>query len=724
MYNRNIFLGVSKMSEQQNSNQLYNIHGKLAPVQEAESNSAKNRELIQKAMNGEKRAFEQLYMLSYQYVYFVVRDYIFDDETIYDVIQETFIKVYKGIKTLRAPDAYYGWITTVAKNTAKNFLRTKQYHISVSDDEDYSTFLLNQDQTQKDVSLDIQTVLKELDPQDAELLSLVYYDGMTAPQIAKMRNIPVATVYTRLNRAKKKLKAQLSVHGIDKAIYSGNFMSMVTTTIRNIIGTALLSLVIAQQILDSIVNGKGKKELSVAKVIREQQKKAVLKIASVIVAISMITSAATALTFVDWNRFKISEDKNNSAETVTEYHYYNEVEKGEDSSQNNGGFWQGLFGGGSSSLSSASSTTSNNSGSSNFNPYYSSNSSTNSSSGSNIGSLKNPPINSSVPSYSTPDNSTSTDDADKPAEVVNVFGNNPNNVAHIFHTNRQGGLVAKQGEWLYYSQSLSRLMKVKVDGSETQVLYEAPGRNTIQYINVVGDTIYFVCGGIYKMKTDGTGRTLISNIQPYNFLVRGTTGWYVTYQTSGELSYYDKFDLYQIDLLTGETTAIGNDLLGGGIKTVVGDYVIYASSRTVYKYNIKTGKTETILTLDAENSDGGITNAISNILIDGDIIYLSTNSNRIYMVDLKAPNVIQKEYKFPHTSQYVANYFKIDGKAMVSIGTSPNKIYTIEDDTLQMEIDVIDHALYSFDDEYIYYLDDVMANLHRSKIDGSDLIDY
>ena len=710
------------MVEQQNNNQLYNIHGKLATVQEAESGSVQNRELIEKAMNGEKQAFSELYMLSYQYIYFVVRDYIFDDETIYDIIQETFIKVYKGITTLRSPDAYYSWITTIAKNTAKNFLRTKQYHIYIDDDEDYSAFLLNQDQTQKDVSLDIQTVLKELDTQDAELLSLVYYDGMTAPQIAKMRDIPVATVYTRLHRAKKKLKAQLSVHGIDKAIYSGNFMSMVTTAIRNIIGTTLLSLVIAQQILDSIINGKGKKELAVAKIIRSQQKKAVLKIASVIVAISMITSAATALTFVDWNRFKISEDKNNSTETVTEYHYYNEVEKGENSSYDNGGFWGNLFG--SNGDSSISSTVSNNLNSSNFNPYYSNDSSNSSSGSSNTYSSKIPTANGSTPSYSTPDNSTSTDNTDEPAEVINVFGNNPNNVAAVFGTGSNNGLVAKQGEWLYYSQTLSRLMKVKVDGSEIQILYEAPGLNAIQCINVIGDTIYFVCGGIYKIKTDGTELTLIKNVPAYNFLVRGTTGWYVTYQTTGSLSYYDKFDLYQIDLLTGETIAIGNDLLGGGVKTVIDDYVIYASSRTVYTYNIKTGKNETMLTLDAENSNGDTIKMICNILIDGDIIYLTANKGSIFMVDFKTPSVIQNEYPFKYYANTISNYFKIGGKTMVYVGTSNSGFYTIEDGILQREIDVHDKAIYSFDDEYIYYLDDVMANLHRSKIDGSDLIDY
>ena len=612
-------MGVSAMVEQQNNNQLYNIHGKLATVQEAESNSAQNRELIQRAMNGEKSAFEQLYMLSYQYVYFVVRDYISDDETVYDIIQETFIKVYKGITTLRSPDAYYSWVTTVAKNTAKNFLRTKQYHIYIDDNEDYSTFLLTQDQSQKDVSMDIQTVLKELDTQDAELLSLVYYDGMTAPQIAKMRDMPIATVYTRINRAKKKLKAQLAVHGIDKAIYSGNFMSMVTTAIRNIIGTALLSLVIAQQILDSVINGKGKKELAVAKVIREQQKKAVLKIASVIVAISMATSAATALTLIDWSRFKYSGDENflNETSTVTEYYYETSSDNGNSSQNNNGGFWGNLFGN-SNTSSGASSTTSNNSGSSNFNPYYSNDSSAVSSSSSNTYSSKNPTANGSTPSYSTPSYSTpsystpdnsnptdSTDNTDKPAEVVKVFGNNPNNV---MTTNQQlnqyeTGLVAKQGEWLYFVQQYGRIMKVKTDGSDAQVFFEVSGFSYIECLNVIGDTIYYINGGVWSVKTDGTNRKQHTSKAAHNLLVRGKTGWFVEFIKQTEYSNECSYNLYQIDFSTGDITTLVENGVGSGLKTVVGNKLIYANDLKVYSRDLSTGSEEVIFDVSAQEQD-------------------------------------------------------------------------------------------------------------------------
>ena len=291
------------MSEQKNDNQLLGVQGEVMAVESIEKDLSNNTDLIQRAIDGEKKAFEQLYMQSYRYVFFVVRRYIPDDETTYDVIQETFIKVFKGLSDLRSPNAYYSWLTTIAQNTAKNFLRSKHVEDSITEEEDYSVFL-KQDQTQKDVELDIEAVLKELKPQDAELLSLVYYDGMRVTQIAKMRGVPAATVYTQLNRAKRNLKSQLAVHGIDKSVYSGDFVAMIATSIRNIIGTALLSVAVAQQILNSVVNGKVDKEIAVAKVIKQLQKKNVLNIASCIVAISMITTIITVVAILGFGKNK------------------------------------------------------------------------------------------------------------------------------------------------------------------------------------------------------------------------------------------------------------------------------------------------------------------------------------------------------------------------------------------------------------------------------------
>lgn len=711
--------------EYRSSEDLYDIKGNLITADDAKNTLPRNTDLIQKAIDGNKDAFNELYMQSYRYVFFVVRNYIPDDETTYDAIQEVFIKVYKKISKLRSPNAYYGWITAIAKNTARDFMRTARFETSLPyDEEDYTDFLKD-DESQNDVSLDIETVLKKLTTDDADLLSLVYYDGMRISQIAKMQGVPATTVYSRFNKAKRNLKAQLNAHGIDKAIYSGNFVSMVTVAIRNIIGTALLSLVIAQQILDSIINGKGKKELAVAKIIRAQQKRTILKIASVIVAIAMVTSAATALTLIDWNRFKISEDKNNTTETVTEYHYYNEVEKDDNSSQDSGGFWGNLFGGGSSDSKTSSDT--NTSSNASYSSSQQSKPSTSSSSSKNNSSI-NPTINGSVPSYSIPDNYNPTDDTDKPAEVVNVFGNNPNNVMRPYEGDTYG-MVTRQGDWIYYVQAGVRIMRMKADGSQKEIICEASSFVQIRGLNVIGDTIYYISGGIWSIKTDGTGKKQISSLSASNLLVRGTTGWFavlddgvVLVTPPGNVNY----DLYQIDLLTGETDLFVQNASGLGLKTVIDDDLIYVDGNTVYKRSLSTGSKSVLVNFDSDGYIKGVKNMLvykSSLYFDFD----SSSSDDYYTAKFELDSNNKEVYvnKF----RYILNLFDYNGPVFFAQECVSPRAYSFfdanatalcpENENLESNYNV-----YGLDDGYVYYYDTKALALYRCRPDGTDIKTY
>ena len=708
--------GADELAESQNNLELNDIKGNNITIEDAKATLTHNSDLIQGAINGESKAFNELYLQSYRYVFFVIRQYISDDETTYDAIQETFIKVYKNIGSLREPASYYGWLTSVAKNTAIDILRTQPSETELVYEEKNDA-TLKDEQTNKDVSLDVETVLKKLDPQDADLLSLVYYDGMRISQIAKMQGVPKTTVYSRFNKAKKNLKAQLKVHGIDKAIYSGNFVAMITTAIRNIIGTALLSFAIAQQILNSVIGKKSKKELAVAKIINAQQKKAILKIASCIVAISMVTSAVTALTLIDWSRFKFSDDENYLTSTVTKYYYETDSDNG-NSSQNSGGFGDDLFY--NSSTSSGSSTTSNGSDSSNFNPYYPSNSSSGSSSSSKDDASNNHNINGSIPTYSTPDNYNPTDDTDKPAEVVNVFGNNPNNVMRTISGGAGiGGMVARQGDWLYYVQGMSRLMKVKLDGSQRQIIYESPGLMSINNLNVIGDTIYYTNGGIWSMKTDGTDRKLISSKTAYNLLVRGTTGWFIeVVNMSDTPAIYVEYSLHQVDLLTGEIITIVENGSGYGLKTVIDNYLIYVNGNNVYKRDLSTDDEILIKQFD-------FARGIYNMCVNGDTIYFCGGSadKRVFEIDINNPNVIKATYEFGR----VYNYFNYAGGGVYGFKDGEAALfYALSGDILYEpnESIIAEAGVYTFDDGYVYYYIDNLTELHCCFPDGTEYKTY
>ena len=86
--------------------------------------------------------------------------------------------------------------------------------------------------------------------------------------------------------------------------------------------------------------------------------------------------------------------------------------------------------------------------------------------------------------------------------VINTIGNTSGNLVN-------GGAAALQGDWIYYNQyNLDPgLYKIKTDGTGKTKLSNDPGRS----INVVGDWIYYSNQNdefkIYKIKTDGTGES-------------------------------------------------------------------------------------------------------------------------------------------------------------------------------------------------------------------------
>lgn len=693
--------------------ELYDVKGNLITIEDARATLSDNTDLIQKAINGDKKAFEALYMQSYRYVFFVARQYVPDDETTYDAIQETFIKVYKNISNLSNPKAYYSWLTTIAKNTAIDILRTSHFETTLfyeEKDEDLS----KDKQTEKDVSLDIECVLKKLDPEDVDLLSLVYYDGMRVSQIAKMQGKPATTVYSRLNKAKKNLKFELSVHGIDKSIYSGNFVSMVTVALRNVIGTALLSVAIAQQILDSIIKGEGKKELTVAKIIRSQQKKAILKIASVIVAISMITSAVTALTLIDLHGAKFSNgDKYLNSET-TEYNY--ETESSEDSNTMSD-----------SSDSESNVDVSGGTDSSNTSqdlPHYTDNPSINSDntsqsdSSNDNGSSKNSSVSSVV---STNSNNATADDT-----IINTYGNNPNNVMRTLDYG-VNGTVAKSGDWIYYVEQGMKLIKVKTDGSDKQALFESNGYSFINGLNVISDTIYYINGGICSIKTDGTGQKQISSKVASNLLVRGNTGWFVVTSKSVTMSTPPvnvSYNLYQIDLITGKTNLLVENAKGVGLKTVVDDTLIYVDDTSVYAKSLSTGANTQIANFD-------FCAGIKNMVADESSLYFSfyymTASHDWHIAKLNLNNYDTE--LTVNKLRYIYNCFGNNGGvffAQENVSPYTNNFFALNGSALCEENKSIEYyyGIYTFDDGYAYYFGKDLNTLYQCKPDGSDLTIY
>lgn len=248
--------------------------------------------VIENTINGDEDAFEALFMGTYRYVFAAVRKYLKNDQDAYDAIQDTYTKVYKNISHLESISSFYPWLHRIAENCAKDILNLNGRNSVLSQDARVAETADDDQSHNSDISADITEVLKQLPEDQAELLIRVYYDKMRVAEIARMQGVPATTVHNRLKAAKKKLKTLLKIRGIDKPIYGGEFISMISIALRNAIGTELLSMAVAEEILHNVIGSKNKKgAFVISRFARKERSRAALKIASILLIVCLLITA-------------------------------------------------------------------------------------------------------------------------------------------------------------------------------------------------------------------------------------------------------------------------------------------------------------------------------------------------------------------------------------------------------------------------------------------------
>ena len=141
-----------------------------------------------------------------------------DDAT--DVVQETFIRAYRGLASFRGDSAFYSWLYRIATNTSLNYLkrnpgdvllgddapedRADTFEPGVSDAEDPERTLMA-----KQIAETVQRALAKLQPELAEALMLYEVEGKAYAEIAGMLGIPIGTVRTRIFRAREFIAKRL-----------------------------------------------------------------------------------------------------------------------------------------------------------------------------------------------------------------------------------------------------------------------------------------------------------------------------------------------------------------------------------------------------------------------------------------------------------------------------------------------------------------------------------
>lgn len=178
------------------------------------SNIDEIKELVIQVKAKDEEAFVKLYSKLYQKIYFLALSIVKDEYLAQDVVQETFISVYKNISSLENDRTFVAWVNRIAYNCSLKILNSKseipivdiftEEDLQDTNADDPLTITLSQEYKNK-----IMDYILALPPEFKTTLVLRYYDDLKIDEIALVMDCSSGTVKSRLNRAKKALRKNM-----------------------------------------------------------------------------------------------------------------------------------------------------------------------------------------------------------------------------------------------------------------------------------------------------------------------------------------------------------------------------------------------------------------------------------------------------------------------------------------------------------------------------------
>jgi RNA polymerase sigma-70 factor (ECF subfamily) len=166
--------------------------------------------LAVRCLLGEAAAFDDLVARWHPSIWRYVRHIAGADDVADDVTQDVWLRVLRGLPSLKEPAKIRAWIFGIARRVLMDRLRAK-YAAPAETDIDLDTLQQSQDDDELRQRIDdVEAALASLPTIEREVLALFYLDDLSLADIASIADVPVGTVKSRLFRARRLLRAAMT----------------------------------------------------------------------------------------------------------------------------------------------------------------------------------------------------------------------------------------------------------------------------------------------------------------------------------------------------------------------------------------------------------------------------------------------------------------------------------------------------------------------------------
>ena len=175
-------------------------------------------EVIDAIKGGDRSRYAELIDRYQKMVYGIVWSRLGDADLCEDAAQETFIKAFNALLTLRNPEKFSMWVARIARNVSNSLLRTRRREVEkchrwqIELKAEHAVMMSSEEESSKEepsIGQTLAQTLSDLPDQYRECLVLFYLEGKNIREAAEGLGISETAMKTRLHRARIALRGRL-----------------------------------------------------------------------------------------------------------------------------------------------------------------------------------------------------------------------------------------------------------------------------------------------------------------------------------------------------------------------------------------------------------------------------------------------------------------------------------------------------------------------------------
>jgi RNA polymerase sigma-70 factor (ECF subfamily) len=183
-----------------------------------------DEQLVRKSQEDDERAFGELVSRYESKVYSLALKMLRNPEDAEDVLQDTFLRAYRGIKSFKGNSTFSTWIYRITANSALMRLRKRQLPTVSIDDADEREAPINiadwapgpvEQILNQETQAAMTEAIEALPPEFRQVFVLRDIEELSNAEVAEILDLSVAAVKSRLHRARLKVRNRLATYFIE-----------------------------------------------------------------------------------------------------------------------------------------------------------------------------------------------------------------------------------------------------------------------------------------------------------------------------------------------------------------------------------------------------------------------------------------------------------------------------------------------------------------------------